>query len=138
MKRRLICIVSLLIIALSSCFCFTGCSACGGCSACDKCGTEISDVIKSNTGVTVTGGDFEKGVQLIAEKLKLNEGKVMDALKLLPDKMSASDQSEIAVMDISVRSGDVKVQPNGKVKVAVPAPLDGVEDYTQKIAAINE
>lgn len=129
MKRRLICIVSLLIIALSACFCFTGCSACGGCAACDKCGTEISDVIKSNTGVTVTGGDFEKGVQLIAEKLKLNEGKVMDALKLLPDKMSASDQSEIAVMDISVRSGDVKVQPNGKVKVAVPAPLDGVEDY---------
>lgn len=129
MKRRLICMVSLLIIALSACFCFTGCSACGGCAACDKCGTEISDVIKSNTGVTVTGGDFEKGVQLIAEKLKLNEGKVMDALKLLPDKMSASDQSEIAVMDISVRSGDVKVQPNGKVKVAVPAPLDGVEDY---------
>ncbi len=122
MNKKLLCIISAVLGAIILCV-FVIFISCNGCD------TEISDVIKSDTGVTVTGGDFEKDVQLVAEKLKLNDGEVMDALKLLPDKMSASDQSEIAVMDISVRSGDVKVQPNGKVKVAVPAPLEGVEDY---------
>ena len=36
---------------------------------------------------------------------------------------------KMSVIDISVESDGVKVQPDGKVKVSVPAPIEGVEEY---------
>ena len=75
MNKKLLCVISVVLVAIIACV-FVIINSCNGCD------TEISDVIKSNTGVTVTGGDFEKDVQLVAEKLKLNDGEVMKTIKI--------------------------------------------------------
>ncbi len=77
MNKKLLCIISAVLGAIILCV-FVIIISCNG------CGTEISDVIKSDTGVTVTGGDFEKDVQLVAKKMKYPMLFTLRIIKSLP------------------------------------------------------
>ena len=117
MKKKLLYVALLSILVVSICLA-AGC----GCNK-DK-GT-----LKSEAGVVLTGGSFDKGAKLVTEKLDVLNEDVQQALKALPDDFPAYEAKNMVVMDISVTSNGVKVQPNGKVKVSVPTPIKGVSEY---------
>ena len=121
MKKKLLCIISVIFVALSLCV-FASCNGCNGCNG-------KTDELKSSTGVTLTGGNFGKKANLITEKVEMTEETVKSTIDKLPEEFRLLADEKTATIDISVESDGVKVQPDGKVKVSVPAPIEGVEDY---------
>lgn len=87
------------------------------------------DQITSDRGITLKGGGFEKGSRLLTEKIQLSEESVKKALELLPERFAALEESDMVAIDISVIKKGVKVQPDGKVRVSVPAPIKDVTDF---------
>ena len=117
MKRRNVLYVLTVLFALCL-LCFVGCNV-------DTRPTEL----KSDLGITVSGDRFEPGVELVTTRLKLSDERVREALKKLPEEYFSSDDSEIAAIDIALVSGGKRIQPRGRLRVEVPAPLEGAEDY---------
>ena len=121
MRNKLLCALSVLVVALSL-FLFAGCSSCGGCGG-------KTNELKSSTGVTLSGGGFGKQAKLITDKIQLTEDAIPHTLDRLPEEYQTLTDSEIVAMDISVQDNGVKVQPDGKVRISVPAPIAGVKKY---------
>lgn len=121
MKKKLLCVISVMIVALCLCF-FASCNGCNGCGG--KTGE-----LKSSMGVTLTGGNFGKNAKLITEKVEMTEENVKSTIDKLPEEFKLLADEKMTTIDISVESGGVKVQPDGKVRVSVPAPIEGVEEY---------
>ena len=115
MKNKLLCILCMLLICLSLFFL----------ASCD----DKIDEFTSELGITLQGGNFEKGAKLITEKLNITDENVKKALETLPEQFAAIDKSDVVAFDISVLLKGLKVQPDGKVKVSVPAPIEGVKEY---------
>ena len=120
MKKTLLCIISIILVALSLCL-FVNCDS-------GKGGGKKNE-LKSSMGVTLTGGDFGKKAKLITEKVEMTEENVKSTIDKLPEEFKLLADEKMATIDISVESNGVKVQPDGKVKVSVPAPIKGVEEY---------
>ena len=118
-KHRNIILAILMVISLSL---FSGCNSCNSC-------TKIMNELKSESGVTLVGGNFEKQAKLITEKLQATDENVQQSIERLPDEFQTYEGSDLVAMDISVESKGVKVQPDGKVKVSVPTPIEGVTKY---------
>lgn len=121
MNKKLLCVISAILVALSLCF-FASCNGCNGCGG--KTGE-----LKSSMGVTLTGGNFGKKAKLITEKVEMTEENVKSTIDKLPEEYKLLADEKMTTIDISVESDGVKVQPDGKVKVSVPAPIEGVEEY---------
>ena len=121
MKKKLLCVISVMIVALCLCF-FASCNGCNGCGG--KTGE-----LKSSMGVTLTGGNFGKKAKLITEKVEMTEENVKSTIDKLPEEFKLLADEKMTTIDISVESDGVKVQPDGKVRVSVPAPIEGVEEY---------
>ena len=115
MKKKLLCVISVMLVALCMCV-FAGCDG-------------TTDELKSGMGVTLTGGGFGKKAKLITEKVEMTEATVKSTIDKLPEEFKLLADEKMAAIDISVESDGVKVQPSGKVKVSVPAPIEGVEEY---------
>ncbi|MCI6183422.1 MAG: InlB B-repeat-containing protein [Clostridiales bacterium] len=120
MKKKTLCIISVILVALSLCF-FASCNGYNGCGK--------KSELKSSAGVTLTGGNFGKKAKLITEKVEMTEENVKSTIDKLPEEFKLLADEKMATIDISVESGGVKVQPDGKVRVSVPAPIEGVEEY---------
>lgn len=118
-KHRNIILAILMVISLSL---FSGCNSCSSCN-------KIINELKSESGVTLVGGNFEKQAKLITEKLQSTDENVQQSIERLPDEFQTYEGSDLVAMDISVESKGVKVQPDGKVKVSVPTPIEGVTKY---------
>lgn len=118
-KHRNIILAILMVISLSL---FSGCNSCSSCN-------KIINELKSESGVTLVGGNFEKQAKLITEKLQATDENVQQSIERLPDEFQTYEGSDLVAMDISVQSKGVKVQPDGKVKVSVPTPIEGVTKY---------
>ena len=58
MKKKLFCVISVILVALSLCV-FASCNGGGK-----------TNELKSDTGVTLTGGNFGKKAKLITEKVE--------------------------------------------------------------------
>ena len=121
MNKKLLCVISAILVALSLCF-FASCNGCNGCGG--KTGE-----LKSSMGATLTGGNFGKNAKLITEKVEMTEETVKNTIDKLPQEFKLLADEKMTTIDISVESDGVKVQPDGKVKVSVPAPIEGVEEY---------
>ena len=117
MKKKLFCVISVILVALSLCV-FASCNGGGK-----------TNELKSDTGVTLTGGNFGKKAKLITEKVEMTEETVKSTIDKLPEEFKLLADEKMVTIDISVESDGVKVQPGGKVKVSVPAPIKGVEEY---------
>ncbi len=120
MNKKLLCVISVILVALSLCF-FASCDGCNG-------GGKTGE-LKSSMGVTLTGGNFGKNAKLITEKVEMTEETVKSTIDKLPEEYKLLANEKMTTIDISVESDGVKVQPDGKVKVSVPAPIEGVEEY---------
>ena len=121
MKKKLLCVISVILVALSLCV-FASCNGCNGCGG-------KTDELKSSLGVTLSGGNFGKKAKLITEKVEMTEETVKATIDKLPEEFKLLADEKMATIDISVESDGVKVQPDGKVKVSVPAPIEGVKEY---------
>lgn len=121
MKKKLLCVISAILIALSLCI-FASCNGCNGCG-----GKTVE--LKSSMGVTLTGGNFGKKAKLITEKVEMTEETVKATIEKLPEEFKMLADEKMVTIDISVESDGAKVQPDGKVRVSVPAPIEGVEEY---------
>ena len=121
MKKKLLCVISVILVALSLCV-FASCNGCNGCGG-------KTDELKSSLGVTLSGGNFGKKAKLITEKVEMTEETVKATIDKLPEEFKLLADEKMTTIDISVESDGVKVQPDGKVKVSVPAPIEGVEEY---------
>ena len=121
MNKKLLCVISAILAALSLCF-FASCNGCNGCGG--KTGE-----LKSSMGVTLTGGNFGKKAKLITEKVEMTKENAKSTIDKLPEEFKLLADEKMTTIDISVESDGVKVQPDGKVKVSVPAPIEGVEEY---------
>ena len=120
MNKKLLCVISVLFVALSM-FVFSSCDGCNG-------GGKTGE-LKSSMGVTLTGGNFGKKAKLITEKVEMTEENVKSTIDKLPEEYKLLADEKMTTIDISVESDGVKVQPDGKVRVSVPAPIEGVEEY---------
>ena len=120
MNKKLLCVISAILVALSLCF-FASCNGCNG-------GGKTGE-LKSSMGVTLTGGNFGEKAKLITEKVEMTEENVKSTIDKLPEEYKLLANEKMTTIDISVESDGVKVQPDGKVKVSVPAPIEGVEEY---------
>ena len=120
MNKKLLCVISAILVALSLCF-FASCDGCNG-------GGKTGE-LKSSMGVTLTGGNFGKKAKLITEKVEMTEENAKSMIDKLPEEYKLLANEKMTTIDISVESDGVKVQPDGKVKVSVPAPIEGVEEY---------
>ena len=120
MNKKLLCVISAILVALSLCF-FASCDGCNG-------GGKTGE-LKSSMGVTLTGGNFGEKAKLITEKVEMTEENVKSTIDKLPEEFKLLADEKMTTIDISVESGGVKVQPDGKVRVSVPAPIEGVEEY---------
>ncbi len=120
MNKKLLCVISAILVALSLCF-FASCDGCNG-------GGKTGE-LKSSMGVTLTGGNFGEKAKLITEKVEMTEENVKSTIDKLPEEYKLLADEKMTTIDISVESDGVKVQPDGKVKVSVPAPIEGVEEY---------
>lgn len=78
MKKKLLCLISVIFVALSLCV-FANCNGCNGCGG--KTGE-----LKSSMGVTVTGGNFGKKAKLITEKVEMTEETVKSTIDKLPEE----------------------------------------------------
>jgi len=121
MKKKLLCVIFVILCALSLCV-FASCNGCNGCGG-------KTNELKSSMGVTLTGGNFGKKAKLITEKVEMTEETAKSTIDKLPEEFRLLADEKMVTIDISVESDGVKVQPDGKVKVSVPAPIEGVEEY---------
>lgn len=121
MKKKLLCVIFVILCALSLCV-FASCNGCNGCGG-------KTNELKSSMGVTLSGGNFGKKAKLITEKVEMTEETAKSTIDKLPEEFKLLADEKMVTIDISVESDGVKVQPDGKVKVSVPAPIEGVEEY---------
>ena len=81
MKKKLFCVISVILVALSLCL-FVNCD--GG-----KGGGKKNE-LKSSIGVTLTGGNFGKKAKLITEKVEMTETTAKVRLTNCPQSLSCS------------------------------------------------
>ena len=80
-------------------------SACFALVCCGKKGKSVNK-LTAEYGITADGA-FESGSALNTERYS-----------------SDSEQGKVAVFDITLKKGNEKVQPSGKVKITMPKPFE--------------
>lgn len=86
------------------------------------------DKIETESGI-VASGEFNKGDTLICNPINSQS----DEGKTVIEKIKYSDydkKSDVYIYDIHIKNGDVKVKPNGKVKITMPAPTISALGFT--------
>ena len=86
------------------------------------------DKIETESGI-IASGEFNKGDTLICNSISPQS----DEGKAVIEKIKHEDydkKSDVYIYDIHIKNGDVKVQPNGKVKITMPAPTISAYGFT--------
>lgn len=95
------------ILCFSLCFAFAAC--------------ENGTPLISDLGIVVEGGGFEEGSSLVAELVETTGEQGQEIVSLL-ETQNYDKQGEMRIFDIFVAKDGSEVQPNGKVKITIPAP----------------
>ncbi len=82
---------------------------------------------KLESGNIVAEGNFAEGVTLSTNKLEATDDNYAMAISKIADK--DYDKEKVAVFDISLVKDNAKIQPNGKVKITMPAPFTTENGY---------
>lgn len=114
MKKKILVIITCLFIATVFCLTLTACN-------------NTVEEITTESGATVEGGSFAKGSTLTADIV--NDEETVNTVKTAIASQDYKKSADVFVYDISVLTDGAKVQPNGKVKVTIPAPLATVTRY---------
>lgn len=102
-----------LIMAFMLCFGLTACSD-----------TTVEQLF-NEIGAIIEGGNFKEGSVFNLDKIDITEEKATEILNKLEDNgITIDDETKTHIYDIFVTNGNTEVQPNGSVKVTIPAPED--------------
>lgn len=82
---------------------------------------------KLESSFVIAEGTFEEGVSLSASKLDDADENYVATLEKIADKDYEKDK--VAVYDISLLKDNVKINPDGKVKITMPAPFETENGY---------
>ena len=82
---------------------------------------------KLESSFVIAEGTFEEGVSLSASKLDDADENYVATLEKIADKDYEKDK--VAVYDISLLKDNVKISPDGKVKITMPAPFETENGY---------
>ena len=95
---------------------------CLGLASCGK-----MEQLSTEGGAILEGGGFKKGSTLNLNEISVTEEKANDILEQLAKSGNAiDDESKAYIYDIFVTNKkNEEVQPDGTVKVTIPAPADG-------------
>ena len=91
MKKKLICIISAIFVAIGLCI-FAICVSYN-----DRGKT---NELKSSIGVTLTGGNFDKKAKLITENMEMTEETVKSTIDKLPDEFKLLVDEKMVAIDI--------------------------------------
>lgn len=116
MKKRLSVLVAL-VMMLTLCLTFLACNN----------GKGDNTERKLTNGNVVAEGEFDKGVTLSVNNINATDEAYTATINKVSDK--SYDVEKVAVFDVSLVNGSAKVQPNGKVKITMPAPFDSESGY---------
>ncbi len=109
----------ILTLVLMLCLSLMACLTLGACN-------KTIDELQNEYGVLIEG-EFEKGAQLVFEKIE-NEEKAA-VIEMIADQ-AYNKNAEVLVYDISVVKDNAEVQPDGKVKVSIPVEnIDVAKKY---------
>lgn len=112
MKRRSMILLAFILL-FTVCMAFVACNG----KTIDK--LESEDVVAE--------GKFAKGVTLSVSKTETTDQNYSTAISKIEGKNF--DRNKVAVYDISLVKDDAKVQPDGKVKITMPAPFESPKGY---------
>ncbi len=112
-KKRLLVFAFLLGVVL--CFSMT---------ACDK----TLEQLQNAYGAILDGGGFEKGSSLVTETVDTTGEKGKELLSLLEEQAYDKDAA-VSIFEIFVSKDGKEVQPNGTVKITIPAPFASDSGY---------
>ena len=114
MKRKLN-LLLVLVIALVACLSLAACNT-------------TLEQLQNDYGITVEGGGFEKGASLVSEVIDATSEKGVAAIQAIAEQ-DYDKSKDVHIFDIFVAKDGAEVQPNGKVKVTIPAPIQNVTDF---------
>ena len=97
------------------------------CMSLVACDNDVNAQGKLTSGDVAAEGAFAEGTTLLVSKLETTDSDYTAAIGKIADK--EYDKEKVAVFDISLEKDDAKVQPNGKVKITMPAPFDTENGY---------
>lgn len=86
------------------------------------CGGTLKQ-IKNDFGAILEGGDFPKGSTLVTEVIDAGSDQAKDIIDIIAEEAYDRD-GNISIFDIHVSKGSKEIQPNGKVKITLPAPFE--------------
>ena len=118
MKKRLSLMCLLLVLVTIFAISFTAC----------KNEPETLETLKNDYGVIVNGGGFTEGSALVSKEIVATTEEAEEVLSAIADQNYNKDGS-VYIFDIYVTQDGKEVQPNGKVRVSVPIPNVGVDNY---------
>ncbi|MGN1077051.1 MAG: hypothetical protein ACI4ST_00910, partial [Candidatus Gallimonas sp.] len=101
--------------------CFVLCFAFAGCN-------KAPVQLQNEQGALLEGGGFEKGSTLVTDLIETTGEKGREIVALLEEQTYAKD-GEVSIYDIFVAKDGSEVQPNGKVKITLPAPFESENGY---------
>lgn len=105
-----------LALVMATLLCFS-LASCGG----KKTVAEL----KSEMGALLEGGSFEEGSTFNVNEISISEEKATEILNKLENKgIKLNDKTKAYIYDMFVSKDDAEVQPDGKVKITIPAPED--------------
>ena len=92
------------------------------------CNNEVQQKLVSDAGITVEGGGFEKGSALVTESIETTGEKGREIVTLL-EEQNYNKELQVNIYDIFVAKDGNEVQPDGKVKITIPAPFESENGY---------
>lgn len=99
------------------------------CSGTGESGKDLSQIL-GEYGITLEGGDFSDTAKLIVEELGLDTQTATDIFdKFIQEGITLDNEAKTYMFDICVEDGGVEIQPDGTVKVTIPAPEGSDEEY---------
>lgn len=114
-----------LTVLLSVMLCL-GIISCGGKG---ESGKDL-DQILGEYGITLDGGNFSDTAKLIVEEVGLDTQTATEIFdKFIQEGITLDNEAKTYLFDICVEDGGVEVQPDGTVKVTIPAPEGSDEEY---------
>ena len=115
-KIKQLCILFIATLCFALCFAFAG------------CGETTVNQLLSDYGITAEGGGFEKGSSLVTDLIETTGEEGQEIIALLDEQTYAKD-GKVSIYDIFVAKDGIEVQPNGKVKITLPAPFESENGY---------
>ena len=92
------------------------------------CNNEVQQKLVSDAGITVEGGGFEKRSALVTESIETTGEKGREIVTLL-EEQNYNKELQVSIYDIFVAKDGNEVQPDGKVKITIPAPFESENGY---------